>query len=122
MYQISYYIKQTASPEASTILVFIECWGSSRQLAARSVSEMQHLPSLSGRKPALAADGVTSPRLPLPSAGCFICLRVLGKTLSKQLHQQPVDFPLSEPDERPQPLMKRPGSTNSSSRLMLVAS
>jgi len=47
----------------------------------------------------LAADGVTSRRLPLPSTRCCHCciyLRVLGKTLSKQLHQQPVDFPFSE--------------------------
>jgi len=48
------------------------------------------------------------PRVLLPSAGCFICLRVLGKTLSKQLQQQqPVDFPLSEPDQRQRSLMKR---------------
>ena len=71
--------------------------------------------------PRPATDGVTSPRLPHPSASCCCCcihLCVLGKTLSKQLQQQAMDFPLSEPDER---LMKLPGITNSSSGFTLVA-
>ena len=63
--------------------------------------------------PRPAGDGVTSPRLPLSPAGCCICLRVL--------QQQPVDFPLSEPDERQRSLMKQLGSVNSSSGLTLVA-
>ena len=61
------------------------------------------------------------PRLPLPSAGCCICLRALRKTLSKQLQQQQVDFMLSEPDEQQRSLMKRPSSVNSSSGFTLVA-
>jgi len=63
--------------------------------------------------PRPAGDGVTSLRLLLSPAGCCICLRVL--------QQQPVDFPLSEPDERQRSLMKQLGSVNSSSGLTLVA-
>jgi len=59
------------------------------------------------------------PRLPLPSAGCCICLRALRKTSSKQLQQQQVDFMLSEQQQRS--LMKRPSSVNSSSGFTLVA-
>jgi len=61
------------------------------------------------------------PRLPLPSAGCCICLRALRKTSSKQLQQQQVDFMLSEPDEQQRSLMKRPSSVNSSSGFTLIA-
>ena len=92
-----------------------------RQSAARSVSEMQYLPSLSCHKPTTGCWRCHLSQAPLPSTGCCICLHVLGKTLSKQLQQQLVAFPLSEPDEWQRSLMKRPGSMISSSGLTLVA-
>ena len=136
IYRISGYIEQTALPEGSTI-VYIECRGSSA--VGCQVSEMRYLPSLSGQTRAgrrrchlsQAVETVIDiyhglhaqamPRLPLPSAGCCICLRALRKTLSKQLQQQQVDFMLSEPDEQQRSLMKRPSSVNSSSGFTLVA-
>jgi len=92
------YIEQTASLEASQSLFISNVWGH-WQSATRSVNEMRYLHHYQVVNTRLAADGVTSRRLPLPSTRCCHCciyLRVLGKTLSKQLHQQPVDFPFSE--------------------------
>ena len=106
-------------------LSFISNVGGPRQSAARSVSEMWYLTSLPGHKPATNCRrchlSQALPRLPLPSAGCCIWLLVLGKTLYKQLQQQPVDFPLSEPDEWQWSLMKQLGSMTSSSGLTMVA-
>jgi len=98
IYRTSDYIEQTASPEASQSLFISNVWVIGSRLPGQLMKcdTCHHYQVVNTR---LAADGVTSRRLPLPSTRCCHCciyLRVLGKTLSKQLHQQPVDFPFSE--------------------------
>jgi len=79
--RISGYIEKKHRPRRPKSS-FISNVGGHRRLAARSVSEMRYLPSLSGYKPATGRWQChlshSLPRLPLPSASCCVHLRVLG--------------------------------------------